>query len=322
MLVPGWHSNYSVTFSYPTDDKRDKTFPNWYSFYLNPEGVAINLHHPDMLDKYDLNEAFRAAFIERDRVFSKDYFEIYQKYGVEPFEFRLHYEKLLDDDGKPLIAPNEKVLTVEIYDSFYLRASEKFGSEHTIERYIDYDQHQKIVQEAVLKAQQSIRELIRDEVQRGIGTATHNAISENILTLNQVQEERESIAQQIKNLQAESERLEIAEKRMKEREQLEAERRAAKEAAKQLPRDSSGYVYVLKEINGNHYKIGRTNNPENRAKTFGVKLPFRVEYTHLIKTDDMFTLESELHYRYHHCRIDGEWFALTESDLNEIKGLS
>lgn len=86
-------------------------------------------------------------------------------------------------------------------------------------------------------------------------------------------------------------------------------------------RNTAGYVYLLNEVNGDHYKIGRTRNPENRLQTFNVKLPYRVEYTHLIETDDMYTLEAQLHSRYNHCRVDGEWFALTPSEVAEIKSL-
>lgn len=86
-------------------------------------------------------------------------------------------------------------------------------------------------------------------------------------------------------------------------------------------RNTAGYVYLVNEVNGDHYKIGRTRNPENRLQTFNVKLPFRVEYAHLIETDDMYTLEAQLHGRYNHCRVDGEWFALTPSEVDEIKSL-
>lgn len=86
-------------------------------------------------------------------------------------------------------------------------------------------------------------------------------------------------------------------------------------------RNTNGYVYLLEEVNGTHFKIGRTRNPDNRIRTFSVKLPYRVEYAHLIETDDMYTLEAELHARFAHCRVDGEWFALTPSDVNYIKSL-
>lgn len=94
----------------------------------------------------------------------------------------------------------------------------------------------------------------------------------------------------------------------------------AAQLARSRKRNRSGYVYILKQIGGTYYKIGRTNNPDNRLATFSVKLPFEVQYEHLIKTDDMYALEAELHARYAHCRVGGEFFALSPDDLAAIKG--
>lgn len=83
-----------------------------------------------------------------------------------------------------------------------------------------------------------------------------------------------------------------------------------------------GFVYLLREINGPHYKIGRTNNPSNRDRTFGIKLPYKVEYEAVIKTDDMYTLEAELRERFEDKQVNGEWFALSSDDVAYIKGLA
>lgn len=82
----------------------------------------------------------------------------------------------------------------------------------------------------------------------------------------------------------------------------------------------SGYVYVLRSPTG-AYKIGRTNNPHNRLRTFSVKLPFEVEYEVVIKAVDMFDLEAELHDRYAERALNGEWFALTDGDLAELRAM-
>lgn len=86
--------------------------------------------------------------------------------------------------------------------------------------------------------------------------------------------------------------------------------------------DRSGYVYLLREVNGAHFKIGKTNNPESRMNTFAVKLPFKVEFECVIKTDNMTALELSLHTRFADKRIDGEWFALNPADVEYIKGLA
>lgn len=79
-----------------------------------------------------------------------------------------------------------------------------------------------------------------------------------------------------------------------------------------------GYVYLIKASTG-HYKIGHTADPENRMKTFEVKLPFKVEYEHLIECDDRIDAERLLHQKFADKRIDGEWFALSDKDIAQIK---
>jgi hypothetical protein len=85
-------------------------------------------------------------------------------------------------------------------------------------------------------------------------------------------------------------------------------------------RNKPGYVYVLRSPTG-AYKIGLSRNPQHRLETFTVKLPFEVEYDTLIKTDDMRGLEAELHARYAHKHINGEWFALDADDLAELRAM-
>ena len=81
-----------------------------------------------------------------------------------------------------------------------------------------------------------------------------------------------------------------------------------------------GYVYLI-QSHTSAYKIGRTKNPHDRIKTFGVQLPFEVEYICLIETTDMIGLEKELHERYAHRRVNGEWFRLAPHEVSEIKAL-
>lgn len=95
-----------------------------------------------------------------------------------------------------------------------------------------------------------------------------------------------------------------------------------KEATPRQPKSAKpGYVYLLKSEVG-HYKIGRTVNPENRQKTFGVQLPFRVDYECLVKTENMKGLEDQLHQKFADKRLDGEWFNLTPDDIEYIKRLA
>jgi regulator of replication initiation timing len=90
----------------------------------------------------------------------------------------------------------------------------------------------------------------------------------------------------------------------------------------QSPDRTKGYVYLLSvDSHDDLFKIGRTKNPKNRLATFNVKLPFPVSYEHVIETDDMYQLESELHKRFKDKRQSGsEFFLLDKSDVAYIKG--
>lgn len=89
-----------------------------------------------------------------------------------------------------------------------------------------------------------------------------------------------------------------------------------------LPK-TEGYVYLLQSMTDPiHYKIGRTSSPDNRIKTFGIQLPFKVEYIALIKAYNMYALETALHEKFSDKRIDGEWFALNPDNIAYIKNLA
>lgn len=90
---------------------------------------------------------------------------------------------------------------------------------------------------------------------------------------------------------------------------------------KRKKENTDGHVYLLQSPTG-AYKIGRAKNPEHRLKTFGVQLPFEVEYIAVIPTPDMYALELELHALYAAKRINGEWFALDAADVETIKALA
>ena len=100
----------------------------------------------------------------------------------------------------------------------------------------------------------------------------------------------------------------------------EISKAAAKKAVKPTPKPKPGYVYLLKGPSG-YYKIGMTQNPATRRASFGVTLPFEVEFECLIKTDDMSGLELKLHDMYSNRRVNGEWFNLTSEDIAYIKSL-
>ncbi len=86
-----------------------------------------------------------------------------------------------------------------------------------------------------------------------------------------------------------------------------------------------GYVYLMRadtpEVNW--YKIGLSIDPEFRLKTFNaIKLPFEMELVCVIQTPSMRELESQLHGWFADRRLRGEWFSLSEDDVEFIEGLA
>lgn len=178
---------------------------------------------------------------------------------------------------------------------------------HTV--YITVAAHERILREERL----NIRNIVVEQVQRGVSEGIAQAVADGTATLKQVQTEKQRLEEQLRQLNA-------AEQRIKAREELEAKREAQK-AVRKANKTKAGFVYVVKQVGGDHYKIGRTADPDDRLRTFNVKLPFPVEFEILIKCDDMYKLESDLHYQYASKRVRGEWFALDTDDLEAIRGL-
>jgi len=79
-------------------------------------------------------------------------------------------------------------------------------------------------------------------------------------------------------------------------------------------------VYI---INGNNglYKIGMTSGLRSRLKILCESVPFKIDLVGIIKTEDHKKLESQLHVKFKNCRVKGEWFLLSDSDLEEIKSM-
>jgi hypothetical protein len=79
----------------------------------------------------------------------------------------------------------------------------------------------------------------------------------------------------------------------------------------------TGIVYLLRA--GRHYKVGRTNSGDRRERELAIQLPERAEKVHEISTDDAAGIEHYWHRRFADRRKNGEWFALTASDIKAFK---
>ena len=164
-----------------------------------------------------------------------------------------------------------------------------------------YDVHKMIDKESIQHIREELEQAEKDAKHQIKMIKGHIKIyEEHEKELIKRQKERESEAQR--------QRIETQERRERQRQ----------EWATHAIERRKGYVYILKADNG-AYKIGRTNNPKSRRQTFGVELPFDVEYEVVIKTDDMYQLERDLHREYRHKHIRAEWFALSVEDIIAIQ---
>ena len=89
-----------------------------------------------------------------------------------------------------------------------------------------------------------------------------------------------------------------------------------KEHEKSRIKSNAGYVYIMQM--GDYYKIGISTNPKKRAKEF-THLPEPIELIHTEKVCEYVSVEQQLHDIYSAKNKRGEWFSLTEQDIEDIK---
>jgi len=76
------------------------------------------------------------------------------------------------------------------------------------------------------------------------------------------------------------------------------------------------YVYLIYDVNGNSYKFGQTYDLIYREKTLRAKEP-KIELIKFCQTNVI--TESDLKEKYKSKRGRGEWFDLSDDEVNEIK---
>ncbi len=82
-----------------------------------------------------------------------------------------------------------------------------------------------------------------------------------------------------------------------------------------------GIIYILKS--GEYYKIGKTKNLPSRLDTLavGVRVPFDIQLVHSFKSNDYNSAEAGLHKTFESKRTDGEWFVLSQEDVDFLCSL-
>jgi hypothetical protein len=99
---------------------------------------------------------------------------------------------------------------------------------------------------------------------------------------------------------------------------LEENEQMANAPIPERPVDPSGYVYLLKAVGHNMYKVGMTQKePSERILQFSPKLPFEVKLAGTIFCDNAAVMEKEVHdyYTANGERLNGEWFALSGANV-------
>lgn len=92
---------------------------------------------------------------------------------------------------------------------------------------------------------------------------------------------------------------------------------------KQGDSSESCYVYLMKDLSNNYYKIGISNRPEYREKTLQSEKPtIELLCSKKYPSRKMAkALESALHKTYSEQHVRGEWFELEEDDVSEIMSM-
>lgn len=79
-----------------------------------------------------------------------------------------------------------------------------------------------------------------------------------------------------------------------------------------------GCVYFFRHIGLTPVKIGFSTNesPLNRFNQFKTYAPYGSEILGFIQTNEAKEIETKLHLKYNQKRLTGEWFEITEKEVN------
>lgn len=84
-----------------------------------------------------------------------------------------------------------------------------------------------------------------------------------------------------------------------------------------------GYVYLIRPVGKNVYKIGSTNNLERRLKRYNNKKQSVIyEFVDYFFSNDCVALEERLHSYYSKYILSGEWFALPDNEIFNFQSIA
>ena len=79
-----------------------------------------------------------------------------------------------------------------------------------------------------------------------------------------------------------------------------------------------GYVYLLYSPTNNTYKIGKAKQVDGRYGSIAKQSPVEIKLIHQFKSENANKAEKALHNQYSHKRVLGEWFSLSEQEIETI----
>ena len=87
---------------------------------------------------------------------------------------------------------------------------------------------------------------------------------------------------------------------------------------KERKADKLNVVYVMQNRQNGYYKIGRSISPTNRERTLQAQEP---DVVLLHKWFASAEIEKMLHEKFKGNRLRGEWFKLSQDDIDNIKSI-
>ena len=78
------------------------------------------------------------------------------------------------------------------------------------------------------------------------------------------------------------------------------------------------YVYLISDLNNYTYKIGISSNPEKRIKALQTGNDRTLKIVHKVLCQNYLEVERALHNQYNFLRVNGEWFELSDEDVNNF----
>ncbi len=81
-----------------------------------------------------------------------------------------------------------------------------------------------------------------------------------------------------------------------------------------------GFVYLMKPVGHNVYKIGETINVEKRIEIYQRKFDFKLEYVDYVQVDNdtQYLIEHRLHLEFYRYHLGGDWFVLPDDLIDQF----